>query len=58
MNILCKIGIHRPLKNHTYDFTDKVSRMTVYEAECSCGIKWMVDSPFKYFGHKIKKESS
>ena len=22
MKILCKLGIHRPLKNHSYDFLD------------------------------------
>lgn len=30
--ILCKLNIHRPLKGHVYNFTDKVSGKIVYDA--------------------------
>lgn len=55
-NILCKLGIHRPLKNHRYAFTDKVTDLSVYHAECDCGKKWFVDSPLGYFGFKVSVE--
>ena len=54
-NLLCAIGIHRPLKGHTHNFIDKVSGQTVYNAECPCGKKWMVDSPFSFGGFKVER---
>jgi len=56
MNLLCKIGIHRPLSEHHYDFKDKVSGKTVYNSVCSCGKRWMVNSRWGWFGFKTEKE--
>jgi len=43
MKLLCKIGIHRPLKNHHHNFIDRVSGKTVYDAICPCGKRaWRV----------------
>jgi len=56
MNWLCKIGVHRPLKNHHHSFIDKVSGKTVYRAKCSCGGEWLVDSPFGYSGSKVNRQ--
>ena len=53
--ILCSIGIHRPLSGHSYNFIDKVSGKTVYNATCPCGKKWMVDSPFMFTGFKVER---
>ena len=53
---LCKLGWHRPLVNHHHNFIDKVSGKTVYDAECPCGKKWMVDSPFGFGGFKVEKD--
>jgi hypothetical protein len=39
----CSIGLHW-MKNHHFNFTDKVDGKTVYNADCECGKKWMVDS--------------
>jgi len=52
--MFCKIGIHRPLRNHYCNFIDKISGKTVFEAECPCGKKWMTDSPGGW-GYKIEK---
>ena len=54
MNILCKTGLHRPLKNYHHYFIDSVSGKTVFIAECLCGIKWLTDSPFGWFGYRIR----
>jgi len=51
------MGWHRPLKNHHHNFIDKVSNKTVFNAECSCGKMFMVDSPFWFFGFKVEKEN-
>lgn len=53
---LCRFGIHRPLRNHVAYFTDKVSGKIVYSATCSCGKVWMTDSPFGFWGFRIKKK--
>lgn len=53
-NILCKLGIHRPLFGHKNGFSDVVSGRRVHYAKCSCGINWMTDSIFGWFGSKIK----
>jgi len=52
---LCSIGLHRPLRGHHHNFIDKVSGLTVYNATCPCGKKWMTDSPFKFFGFKVER---
>ena len=54
--LLCKLGWHRPLYNHRHNFIDKVSGKTVYNAECSCGIRYMVDSPYGFLGFKVKRK--
>ena len=54
-NILCRLNIHRPLKNHHHTFTDCVSGKTVFDAECPCGLKFMVDSQFGFCGFKVAK---
>ena len=53
--ILCAFGWHRPLQKHSHNFIDKVSNKTVYNAKCPCGKKFMVDSPFGYFGSKVER---
>ncbi len=53
-SLLCRFNIHRPLFNHHHNFIDSVSGETVFNAECSCGKKWMVDSPFGFFGDKVE----
>ena len=53
--LLCRIGLHRPLKQHHHNFIDKVSGKTVYTAKCPCGIEWMTDSIFGWFGFKVKR---
>lgn len=58
MSILCKIGLHRPLKDHHYNFTDRVSGQAVFNAVCPCGQQWMVDSPFGWLGFKIEKQEA
>jgi len=55
--ILCRLGIHRPLKDHRHNFIDVVSGKTVYNAECPCGLTWMVDSPFGWFGDRMLKNT-
>ncbi len=52
--LLCWLGVHRPLRGHTQSFVDCVSGNDVYDAECSCGRTWMVDSQFGFFGSKVK----
>lgn len=54
--LLCKLGIHRPLKVGYGLFTDIVTGNTVREATCPCGKKWMTDSVFGWFGFKTKRE--
>ena len=53
-NLFCKLGWHRPLKYHIYSFTDIVSNKAVYNAECSCGLKWSVDSKLGFRGYKVR----
>jgi len=53
---LCKIGIHRPLKILGFNFTDAVSYRKVYDAKCRCGLKWLTDSAYGWFGFKMRKE--
>lgn len=55
MKLLCKLGIHRPLRQHAYYFKDIVSRKQIYTATCSCNKKWMVDSKSPWFGFKTLK---
>ncbi len=53
--MLCKIGIHRPLRNYAFGFTDRITLKSVYYAECPCGRQWMVDSRFRFGGFKVEK---
>lgn len=49
----CLVGIHW-MENHHHYFIDIVDGKTVFKAECACGEKWMVDSPFPLLGFRIK----
>lgn len=44
------------MKNHAYNFTDFISGKCVYDAECSCGRKWMVDTLFPITIFKVEKK--
>ena len=57
LNLLCRIGIHRPLKIKSSNFTDTVSGKTVFNAECSCKKKWLTDGVFGWFGTKTLKKN-
>jgi hypothetical protein len=50
--------LHRPLRGHRHNFIDSVSGETVYDAKCSCGKEYMVDSPFGWFGTKVEKDTT
>lgn len=52
-NLLCNIGMHRPLSGHSAAFVDVVSRETVFYATCPCGKRWMVDSLNGWGGHQV-----
>jgi len=56
MNLLCKIGIHRPLRIKSSSFTDAVSGATVFNAECSCKKQWLTDGVFGWFGFRVPKD--
>lgn len=56
MNILCRLGIHRPLINREHCFVDRISGASVFRAECMCGKKWLTDSTFGWFGTKVEME--
>ena len=56
MNLLCRLGWHRPLYDHRGCFVDKVSGKKVYRAECSCGIGWLVDSLCGWLGYKVRRK--
>jgi len=53
--ILCKLGLHRPLFGHKSNFTDCVSGKMVYNTECKCGILWLTDSRNSWLGSKMKR---
>ena len=53
--LLCLIGIHRPLKVMDAHFQDQVSGKMVFNAECSCGKKFMTDDINGWFGFKVEK---
>jgi hypothetical protein len=55
MKLLCKIGLHWPLKIKSCSFIDKVSGKEVFNAECSCGKQWLTDGIFGLFGFRVKK---
>lgn len=54
-SLLCRLGVHRPLRGHRHDFVDIVDGKTVYVAQCPCGQAWLVDSPFGFLGFKVRK---
>jgi len=54
-NLLCKLGIHRPLKIKDCNFVDIVSGKEVFNASCSCGKTWLTDSVFGWFGFKVER---
>ena len=51
-NLLCAIGIHRPLTAHVTRFTD--FDKVFYTALCPCEKTWMVDSTNPYLGDKVE----
>ena len=51
---LCLIGIHRPLKVMDSKFWDKVAHKMVFDAECSCGKKFMTDDINGWKGFKLE----
>lgn len=53
MNLFCKIGIHW-MRGHSLNFIDIASGKPVYNAECSCGRKWMVDTLFPLTMFKVE----
>ncbi len=53
-NLLCLIGIHRPLKIMDAKFQDVVSKKMVFEAKCPCGKRFMTDSFNGWFGFKVE----
>lgn len=58
MKVLCKIGLHRPLKIRSCLFIDVVSGKEVFESYCPCGKRWLTDSTFGWLGHKIQLDKS
>jgi len=52
--LLCKLGIHL-MKDHKENFRDIVSGGMVYDAKCSCGKTWMVDTLFPIAFSKVEK---
>lgn len=40
--LLCRIGLHWPMRGHEPDFQDVVSGEIVCLAACPCGKVWMV----------------
>lgn len=51
--VLCRLGVHRPLFQHEYTFTDVVSNRKVYKAVCPCGAHWLVDSRRGWLGFTV-----
>ena len=43
-SILCRIGLHWPMRGHSYAFTDVVEGCGVYDAVCPCGREWLVNA--------------
>lgn len=54
IHLLCRLGVHRPLRGHSFLFHDIVSGKRVFAARCPCEIRWLTDSLFGFFGFRIK----
>lgn len=52
--LFCKLGVHW-MKNHHHNFIDVVNGKSVFNAECECGKKWLVDSLSALFGFRMLK---
>jgi hypothetical protein len=53
-NLLCKLGLHRPINIPTISsFVDVVAGTPIYIGKCSCGKTWMTEG--KWFGSKVEK---
>ena len=50
--MLCRIGIHRPLKAFAYEFWDKVANKEIYQAWCPCGRRYLTDGG-AWFGYRM-----
>ncbi len=54
MNVLCKIGLHWPIKKLGHSFTDRVSTRSVWEGGCPCGKRWLCDSKHAFPAFKVE----
>ena len=55
MNILCRLGIHRPLAKTQVAFRDMVSGKQVWHARCPCGKEWLTDGN-AWTGYRIARD--
>ena len=55
-NLLCLIGIHRPLKVMDAFFLCKITNKMIFHAECSCGKKFMTDNINGWKGFKVERK--
>lgn len=55
-DILCKLGIHRPLNIKHCQFIDTVTHKEVFEAYCPCGKRFLTDSVWGWFGSKVESK--
>ena len=53
MNLLCKLGIHRPLTLKGTAFFDVVSGRAVHRTSCPCGQAYLTTGG-RWFGFKTK----
>lgn len=51
--LLCRIGIHKPIKGFTFSFTDVISGKPVYRGRCACGRQWLTELPPSVSGFKV-----
>ena len=52
-NILCVLGIHRPLSGHRFCFGLPGMR-AVYGAQCPCGVSWIASGKDRWHGSKLR----
>jgi hypothetical protein len=51
--ILCRLGIHRPLKLIKFKYVDPSTGELVFISKCPCGQHWL-NAGYKWFGFKIR----
>lgn len=54
--LMCRWGIHRPMKEICYSFTDVVNGVHVFECRCSCGREWLAQPGALSF--RVEKRAS